>query len=91
MIEKIQRSFPEAVTISAQQHLRLSELKAKIIEHMEANYRTVDLQFPYDDGKTIAQAQEGVEVLERAYEEDGVKLKIRGSRSRIDQILARVN
>ena len=59
--------------------------------HMEANYLTIDLQFPYEDGKTIAQAQEGVEVLERAYEEDGVKLKIRGSRSRIDQILARVN
>ena len=91
MIEKIKRSFPDALAISAQQHLRLSELKAKIVEHMEANYQTIDLQFPYEDGKTIAQAQEGVEVLERSYEEDGVKLKIRGSRSRIDQILARVN
>ena len=91
MIEKIKRSFPDAVAISAQQHLRLSELKAKIVEQMEANYQTIDLQFPYEDGKTIAQAQEGVEVLERSYEEDGVKLKIRGSRSRIDQILARVN
>ena len=58
---------------------------------MEANYQTIDLEFPYEDGRTIAKAQEGVEVLERAYEEDGVKLKIRGSRSRIDQILSTVN
>ena len=91
MIEKIQRSFQEAVTVSAKQHLKLSALNAKIVEHMEANYQTIDLEFSYEDGKTIAQAQEGVEVLERAYEEDGVKLKIRGSRSRIDQILSTVN
>ena len=91
MIEKIQRSFQEPVTVSAKQHLKLSALNAKIIEHMEANYQTIDLEFAYGDGRTIAQAQEGVEVLERAYEEDGVKLKIRGSRSRIDQILSTVN
>ena len=91
MIEKIQRSFQEPVTVSAKQHLKLSALNAKIIEHMEANYQTIDLEFPYEDGRTIAKAQEGVEVLERAYEEDGVKLKIRGSRSRIDQILSTVN
>ena len=30
---------------------------------MESNYETVDLKFTYDDGKTIAQVQEGVEVL----------------------------
>ena len=58
---------------------------------MEENYQTVDLEFPYEQGKTIAQAQEGVQVLERAYEENGVKLKIRGSRSRISQILAGIH
>ena len=91
MIEKLQRAFPGSVTISAHRHLRLSELKSRILEKMEENYQTVDLEFPYEQGKTIAQAQEGVQVLERAYEEKGVKLKIRGSRSRISQILAGVN
>ena len=91
MIEKLQRAFPGSVTISAHRHLRLSELKSGILEKMEENYQTVDLEFPYEQGKTIAQAQEGVQVLERAYEENGVKLKIRGSRSRISQILAGVN
>jgi hypothetical protein len=58
---------------------------------MEENFQTVDLEFSYDQGKTIAQAQEGVEVLNREYEETSVKLKIRGSRSRISQILALVD
>ena len=55
---------------------------------MESNYETVDLKFTYDDGKTIAQVQEGVEVLKREYEEKIVKLRIRGSKSRISQIMA---
>ena len=55
---------------------------------MESNYETVDLKFTYNDGKTIAQVQEGVEVLKREYEEKIVKLRIRGSKSRISQIMA---
>ncbi len=90
MIEKSKREFPDAVTVSAKQHLRLSELKSRILGKMEENFQTIDLEFPYDQGKTIAHAQEGVEVLKREYEEDRVKLKIRGSRSRINQILSAV-
>jgi len=86
MIVKRQREFPDSVTVSAQQHLRLSELKSRIIAKMEENFQTIDLEFSYDQGKTIAHAQEGVEVLKREYEENGVKLRIRGSQSRINQI-----
>ena len=88
LIQKLQQSFPDSVTISAKNHLRLSDLKQKIITMMESNYETVDLKFTYDDGKAIAQVQEGVEVLKREYEEKAVKLKIRGSKSRISQIMA---
>ena len=90
MIEKRQREFPDSVTVSAQQHLRLSELKSRILGKMEENFQTIDLEFSYDQGKTIAHAQEGVEVLKREYEENGVKLRIRGSQSRINQILSAV-
>ena len=88
MIEKRQREFPNSVSVSAQQHLRLSELKSRILGKMEENFQTIDLEFSYDQGKTIAHAQEGVEVLKRQYEENGVKLRVRGSRSRINQILS---
>lgn len=88
LIQKLQRSFPDSVTISAQNHLKLSDLKQKIINMMESNYETVDLKLTYDDGKRIAQVQEGVEVLKREYEEKIVRLKIRGSKTRISQIMA---
>ena len=88
LIQKLQQSFPDSVTISAQNHLKLSNLKQKIINIMESNYETVDLKLTYDDGKTIAQVQEGVEVLKRDYEEKIVRLKIRGSKTRISQIMA---
>ena len=91
MIEKLQRSFPEAVTISAQNHLKLSDIKQRIIQMMESNYRTVDLEFSYNDGRIISQVQQGVDVLEREYEEDSVRLKIRGSQSRISKIMTLIN
>ena len=91
MIEKLQRSFPEAVTISAQNHLKLSDIKQRIIQMMESNYKTVDLEFSYNDGRIISQVQKGVEVLEREYEEDSVRLKIRGSQSRISKIMTLIN
>ena len=91
MIEKLQRSFPEAVTISAQNHLKLSDIKQRIIQMMESNYKTVDLQFSYNDGRIISQVQKGVEVLKREYEEDSVRLKIRGSQSRISKIMTLIN
>ncbi len=90
LIKKFQRSYPEAVIISAHQHLKLSGLKNKIIKNMEESYQTIELQFSYDDGKKIAQVQEGVDVLKRNYKEKGVELKIRGSKSRINQILASI-
>ena len=91
MIEKLQRSFPEAVTISAQNHLKLSDIKQRIIQMMESNYKTVNLEFSYNDGRIISQVQQGVEVLEREYEEDSVRLKIRGSQSRISKIMTLIN
>ena len=91
MIEKLQRSFPEAVTISAQNHLKLSDIKQRIIQMMESNYKTVDLEFSYNDGRIISQVEQGVEVLEREYEEDSVRLKIRGSQSRISKIMTLIN
>jgi len=90
-IKKIQCSFPDSVTISARQHLMLSQLKNRIMVHLKKNYQTVELNFSYNDGKTIANAQKGVEVLERIYGDEIVKLKIRGSKPRIDQILSQIN
>ena len=90
-IEKVKRSFVDSVIISAQHHLMISELKKKIVEKMESNFQTVELQIPYKDGKIIANAQQGVKVLERNFEDHIVRLKVRGAKPRIKQIINSVN
>ena len=90
-IEKVKQSFVDSVIISAQHHLMISELKKKIVEKMESNFQTVELQIPYKDGKIIADAQQGVKVLERNFEDHIVRLKIRGAKPRIKQIISSVN
>ena len=90
MVKKLQRQFPDAVAVSALQHLRLNELRSKILRIMEDDYETVDLQIPYEYGKIIAQVQDGVEVLERVYDDQGIRLKIRGNKNRIEKILKTV-
>ena len=90
MVKKLHRQFPDAVAVSALQHLRLNELRSKILSIMEDDYETVDLQIPYEYGKIIAQVQDGVEVLERVYDDQGIRLKIRGNKNRIEKILKTV-
>ena len=90
-IEKVKRSFVDSVIISAQHHLMISELKKKIVEKMESNFQTVELQIPYEDGKIIANAQQGVKVLERNFEDHIVRLKVRGAKPRIKQIINSVS
>ena len=90
-IEKVKRSFVDSVIISAQHHLMISELKKKIVEKMESNFQTVELQIPYKDGKIIANAQQGVKVLERNFEDHTVRLKVRGAKPRIKQIINSVS
>ena len=90
-VEKIKRSFVNCVIISAQHHLMISELKKKIVEKMESNFQTVELQIPYKDGKNIAYAQQGVKVLQRNFEDDIVRLTVRGAKPRIKQIISILN
>ena len=90
-IDKVKRSFINPVVISAEHHLMISQLRKKIIEIMESNFQTVELTIPYRDGKVIAYAQTDVKVLERRFEDDSIKLKIRGARPRIKQIITSVN
>ena len=57
---------------------------------MENDHETVDLQIPYENGKMIALVQDGIEVLERTYDDRGIRLKVRGNKDQIEKILKRV-
>ncbi|MFQ6606727.1 MAG: GTPase HflX [Fidelibacterota bacterium] len=82
----LKRTFPEAVFISAKEHLRLDQLTDKILAIMEESYQTLEMVFTYKQTRELALAQEGVEIISRSYEDDGIHLTVRGQRTRLNQI-----
>ena len=87
----LKRKFPAGIYLSALNNLRINKLTQKIIDVMDKNFQTIDLLFSYKEAKEMALAQKGVDVLERKYEDDCVRLKVKASRWRINQIQAELN
>mgnify|MGYP001189252025 FL=1 len=90
-ITYLKRKFPKGIFVSALNQLRINILSKEIMKFMDKMYQVVDLKFSYTDSKAIAQAQEGVDVLERNYHDDHVQLKVKGSSWRIEQIQSSIN
>ncbi len=85
-INSISNNYRDSVIISAKRHLMLSKLKKVIIKKMEENYQTLDIQLSYSEGKTISQIKNTLEILEESYEENVVKMKIRGSKYSLEKV-----
>lgn len=85
-IISISNNYEDSVIISAKRHLMLSKLKKAIIKKMEENYQTLDIRLPYSEGRTISQIKNTLEILEESYEEDIVKMKIRGSKYKLEKV-----
>jgi len=83
----LKRKYPDAIMVSAKDQLRLDRLIAEMIKTINADYKTVEITFSYEQGKELANAQEDVEVLERHYQNDSIRLKIKGKRDRVNQII----
>ncbi len=86
-IAYLKRKFPNGILISAKNHLRIDNLLESIKEIIDRGFTTTDVHFSFEQAKETAEAQKGVTVLEREYDENGVHLKIRGPVKRINQIL----
>ena len=71
----LKRKYPDAIMVSAKDQLRLDRLIAEMIKSMDGDYETVEITFSYDQGKELAKAQENVEVLERHYQNDSIRLR----------------
>lgn len=87
----LKRTFPESILISAKEHLRIDTLLDAIKNIIDKDYKTADVSFKFEQAKEIADAQQGVTVLESEYTETGVQFTIRGPVKRINQIISRSN
>lgn len=88
-IAYLKRKFPDGILISAKNHLRIDNLLESIKEVIDRGFTTAEVHFSFEQAKETAEAQNGVTVLEREYDEDGVHLKIRGPVKRINQIVGK--
>ena len=86
-IKYLRSNYPDAVMISAIDHLRINKLINRIINIMNDEYETIEISIPYSEARQISMAQRNVQVLDRIYKEDKINLKIKGSKERIKKIL----
>ena len=85
-IDYLKSKFPDGLFISAAQYLALDTLLKQIKSEMEKQFKTIELFIPYSDGKSISSVQEGVDVISKTTNENGIHFLIKGNRSRIEQI-----
>jgi|TARA_B100001079_G_C16396209_1_gene509207 GTP-binding protein HflX len=90
VLNQLKQSFPDAVMISALDKLRLDELLKAIQAIMDESFRTVEVDIPFTDGKTISEIQDGMDVLEREYHDGGVRMIIKGPSNKIKKILGQL-
>ena len=87
ILDQLKQTFPEAVMISALDKLRLDELLKSIESIMNEDFQTVDVDIPFANGKIISEIQDDMDVLDREYYDEGVRMTIKGPSSKIQQIL----
>ena len=90
MLNQLKQTFPEAVMISALDKLRLDELLKSVESIMNEDFQTVDVDIPFTNGKIISEIQNDMDVLDREYYDEGVRMTIKGPRSKIQQILSQL-
>ena len=86
-IKFLKINYPDAVMISAIDHLRINKLINRIINIMNEEYETIEISFPYTEARKISMAQRDFEVLDRSYQDDRINLKIKGPKQKIQKIL----
>ena len=84
---KLKNNYPSAIIVSALQHLKLDDIKTHIINKIESDFIIFDLNIPYDQGKTISQLKDQVEILDEVYGEKEISLKVKGKKEILNRII----
>lgn len=87
---KLKKHFHESILVSALNKLRMDELLKGIQNIMDEGFQTVELDIPYTKGKIISEIQDELEVLEQDYTDEGVRMTVKGPKSKIQKILGQL-
>ena len=80
---------PEAIALSAATGEGLEELRQRVRTFMLGDMREVEVALPLSDGRSIAFLEQRADVLDRHYDHQTVRLRVRVGRRQMDQLLAR--
>jgi len=83
--------FSEATFVSALNKLRLEKLLRSVQTILDEGYQTVEMEISYSEGKIISEIQNEMDVLERNYTEEGVRLTFKGPRNKVQKILQQLS
>jgi len=84
---QLKNYFPGAILVSALNRLRLDELLNSVKKIINEGYETVELEIPFSEGKIISEIQKDMDILERNYTEECVRLTFKGPRNKVQKIL----
>lgn len=77
---------PSAIAISARTGRGLADLRQAVHERLTGEVVEVEFTAPYSAAKAIAFAESRGEVIQRDYESDGVRLRVRIGQSHVDRL-----
>jgi GTPase len=86
----LKREFPDAIYLSAIRKDDVAALREKLITHFESEMVDEEFQIPYAAKGVIGEIRDRVRVLDEAYDEQGVTMKVRGQGEQIDRLRALV-
>lgn len=70
----------DTVYLSAKKRIGIKELTKAIQQYIYKDYRQFEVLIPYEEGQLIAYFNENAQILATAYEEQGTRLTVRGTK-----------
>ena len=81
---RLQRLYPDAVTVSAAEGTGLDQLRVRLADHLAKDWRQVELVVPYVRGDVLGKLRREAEVLAEHHRADGTLVSVRLPRDRAD-------
>jgi len=88
-LKSLEAEFPEAILLSAKRKSDVADLRVRLIEFFEEDMIEAELLVPYATTGAIGEIRAKMRVVAESYDEQGVRLKVRGKPEQIERIKAR--
>lgn len=86
LLTQLRRTVPEGILVSAKEGIGLDEVRSAIWARMQADTVVLNVKVTHREGKLLSELETVGEVLERMYEGDHIRMKVRVDRGEVQRI-----